>query len=202
MALSPSRRVWGSRNQTSATTAQEVMSERRWRVKLCCRLFQNASTKVLLYLMATGLTVAPRSKAPLLNMTQYSLFTHVPSGKISRGLTSSFCTCALILAVTAARSLASVRLNQTQPRELITVSWKNPTHPLCFCMITAKGMYADRMIQSIMEEWLHTHTRLACGAGRGPWNLITPVHEATKMEHMSLTIVRSTCSRRLSGLTA
>ncbi len=32
----------------------------------------------LLYLMATGHTVAPRSKAPRLNMTQYSLLTHVP----------------------------------------------------------------------------------------------------------------------------
>ena len=30
----------------------------------CLRLFQKASTKILLYLMAIGYTVAPMSKAP------------------------------------------------------------------------------------------------------------------------------------------
>lgn len=55
----------------------------RWLVNDWRRLFQNASTKTLLYLMATGHTVASRSNAPLLNMTVYSLFTHVPSGKTS-----------------------------------------------------------------------------------------------------------------------
>ena len=34
-------------------------------VKDCRRLFQKASTNILLYLMATGQTVASRSKAPL-----------------------------------------------------------------------------------------------------------------------------------------
>ena len=36
----------------------------RWAVKDCLRLFQKASTKILLYLMAIGYTVAPMSKAP------------------------------------------------------------------------------------------------------------------------------------------
>ena len=35
----------------------------------------------------------PRSKAPVLNMTQYSLLTHVPSGKMSRGKRSGLATC-------------------------------------------------------------------------------------------------------------
>lgn len=107
-------------------------------------LFQKASTKILLYLMAMGHTVAsakqsrrlsaehgwphmycvhpcthaislhrrttsngfpgnanpegsgdtahkhsPRSNAPRLNMTTYSLFTHVPSGKMSSGVESA-----------------------------------------------------------------------------------------------------------------
>ena len=36
----------------------------RCAVKDCLRLFQKASTKILLYLMAIGYTVAPMSKAP------------------------------------------------------------------------------------------------------------------------------------------
>lgn len=46
--------------------------------------------------MATGHTVAPKSNAPLLNMTQYSLLTHVPSGKMSNGVVSGAATCAFI----------------------------------------------------------------------------------------------------------
>lgn len=71
-----------------------------WRLE-----FQNASTKILLYLMATGQTVAPRSNAPRLNMTQYSLFTHVPSGKMSSGVVSAACTCAAMRSATSLRSL-------------------------------------------------------------------------------------------------
>jgi hypothetical protein len=38
---------------------------------------------------AIGRRGAPRSKAPRLNITQYSLFTQVPSGKMSRGVESA-----------------------------------------------------------------------------------------------------------------
>ena len=77
----------------------------RWAVKDCLLLFQKASTKTLLYFMATGHTVAPRSKAPRLNMTQYSLLTQVPSGKIRRGVVSAACTCCFILSATTTLSL-------------------------------------------------------------------------------------------------
>ena len=66
--------------------------------------FQKASTKILLYLMAMGHTVAPRSKAPRLNMTQYSLLTQVPSGKISSGVMLGACTCAFMRSATISRS--------------------------------------------------------------------------------------------------
>ena len=75
-----------------------------WRLE-----FQNASTKILLYLMATGQTVAPRSNAPRLNMTQYSLFTQVPSGKMSSGVVSGACTCAFMRCATIRRSLTCAR---------------------------------------------------------------------------------------------
>lgn len=61
------------------------------------RLFQKASTKILLYLIAIGHTVTPRSNAPLLNMTQYSLFTQHPSGKMRSGLRPGVVACSLIL---------------------------------------------------------------------------------------------------------
>lgn len=67
-----------------------MYQENGWR-----RLFQKASTKILLYLIAIGHTVAPRSNAPRLNITVYSLFTQVPSGKTSRGVASGsrMCSC-------------------------------------------------------------------------------------------------------------
>ncbi len=78
-------------------------------VKDCRLLFQKASTKILLYLMAMGHTVASRSKAPLLNMTQYSLLTQVPSGKMRRGVVSCAATCAFILSPTTLRSFTCTR---------------------------------------------------------------------------------------------
>lgn len=76
----------------------------RCAVKDCRLLFQKASTKTLLYLMAIGQTVAPRSNAPRLNITQYSLFTQVPSGNMRRGVVSGAWTCSFILLATIARS--------------------------------------------------------------------------------------------------
>lgn len=70
----------------------------------CLRLFQKASTKILLYLMATGHTVAPRSKAPRLNMTVYSLFTQVPSGNTSSGVAAGSRICSCIRFATICRS--------------------------------------------------------------------------------------------------
>lgn len=58
---SPSRRYCGSMYQTSQTTAQEDMSRKRCCRKDCCREFQNASTNILLYLMATGTMQVPES---------------------------------------------------------------------------------------------------------------------------------------------
>ena len=72
--------------------------------KGCRRLFQNASTKILLYLMATGHTVAPRSKAPFLNITVYSLLTHVPSGKTRSGVVSGLRTCSTMRLCTSSLS--------------------------------------------------------------------------------------------------
>ena len=77
----------------------------RCAVKDCRRLFQKASTKILLYLMALGQTVQSRSKAPRLNMTQYSLLTQVPSGKMSNGVVLGAATWAFILSPTILRSL-------------------------------------------------------------------------------------------------
>lgn len=59
-----------------------------WVVKDCFLEFQKASTNILLYLMATGQTVAPKSNAPRLNITVYSLLTHVPSGNTNSGVLS------------------------------------------------------------------------------------------------------------------
>ena len=75
-----------------------------WAVKDWRLEFQKASTKILLYLMATGHTTAFRSNAPRLNMTQYSLFTQVPSGKMSRGVVSGSCTCCFMRVATRALS--------------------------------------------------------------------------------------------------
>ena len=84
----------------------QTMSEQTmWPVVDCRLLFQKASTKLLLYLMAMGQTVAPKSKAPRLNITQYSLLTHVPSGKISNGVESLFEIYSFIRALTVFRSL-------------------------------------------------------------------------------------------------
>lgn len=69
IGVSPGFKVWGSKYQTSQTTAQDVISCSRCIVKDCFLLFQKASTKILLYLIAIGQTVHPSSNAPFLNMT-------------------------------------------------------------------------------------------------------------------------------------
>jgi hypothetical protein len=53
-----------------------------------------------------------------------------------------------------------------------------------------------RMMKSIMEVWLATYTLLAPGVGRGPWYFTTPVHDATKIEHMNSVSERSSRRRR------
>mmetsp|Transcript_10115 Transcript_10115/g.32765 ORF Transcript_10115/g.32765 Transcript_10115/m.32765 type:complete len:326 (+) Transcript_10115:304-1281(+) len=134
-----------------------------------------------------GCTRAPRSNAPRLNITVYSLFTHVPSGKMSSGLRAPSATCSRSLRATASRSAASVRLNQMQPREESTWVCRKPTHPECFCMMTAKAVSCSRTMKSIIDVWLATKTWLARGLGRGPWYRTTPVHDATNTPHMNST---------------
>lgn len=52
------------------------------------RLFQKASTKILLYLIAMGQTVTPRSKAPRLNITlREEMRTIVSTHDVGRGST-------------------------------------------------------------------------------------------------------------------
>jgi len=173
-AVSPGARVWGSRNQTSHTTAQERIRVARWAVKDWRLEFQNASTNTRSYRMATGQTTAPRSNAPRLNITQYRLLTHVPSGKMRSGVCPGAATCARMRSATSARSRTSVRLNQRHPRQLRTEEkvgvggqnclfgprraappppasrlpcvWRKPTQPGCSCMMTAKGEQAHRMM--------------------------------------------------------
>ena len=94
-------------------------------VKDCRLLFQKASTKILLYLMAMGHTVASRSKAPLLNMTQYSLLTQVPSGKMRRGVVSWAATWAFILSPTTLRSF-TYKCRQA----LMMLCLSSSSHPL------------------------------------------------------------------------
>eukprot|EP00982_Pelagococcus_subviridis_P002874 22149-Pelagococcus_subviridis.AAC.3 len=93
MPSSPGRFSCGSMYHTSATTAHDDISDIRCCVNDCRRLCQNVSANVLLYLIAMGTTLHPKSNAPRLNMTQYSLFTHVPSGKMSSGRRSGSLTC-------------------------------------------------------------------------------------------------------------
>ena len=117
------------------------MSVPRCAVKLSLRLFQKAFTKILLYLMAIGHTVAPRSKAPFLNITVYSLLTQVPSGKTSSGLLSLvLVTWDLMRSATSVRSFASDRLNQMHPRHLRQFFCRKPTQPAWTCMMAAKGV--------------------------------------------------------------
>ena len=51
-----------------------------------------------------GLQTPDPTDAHLLNMTQYSLFTQVPSGKMSRGVVSGEATCAFMRSPTRRRS--------------------------------------------------------------------------------------------------
>ena len=56
-------------------------------------------------LASSGLHTPETPGAYLLNMTQYSLFTQVPSGKMSRGVVSGDATCAFMRSPTRRRSL-------------------------------------------------------------------------------------------------
>jgi hypothetical protein len=62
--------------------------------------------------MAIGQISAPKEKAPCLNMTQYSLFTHTPSGKINKGGLEISEICSIILVETSFLSLLSNLSNQ------------------------------------------------------------------------------------------
>ena len=55
--------------------------------------------------LPSGLQTPESSGAHLLNMTQYSLLTQVPSGKMSRGVVSGDATCAFMRSPTRRRSL-------------------------------------------------------------------------------------------------
>ena len=116
-----------------------------------------------------GHTVTPSSKAPFLNMTQYSLLTQVPSGKISSGLACGSCTWRLMRAATFARSAASPLLKWMHPSDANTTDCIQPTQPPCFCMMTAKGVDCSRTMKSIMLVWLATNTCCGRRDGRGPW---------------------------------
>ena len=82
---------------------------RLWRLE-----FQKASTKKGLYLIAIGHTVAPRSNAPRLNITQYSLLTQVPSGNTSSGVASARRTCATMRSCTSRRSFTCALVPHAQ----------------------------------------------------------------------------------------
>jgi len=64
-----------ARYHTSATTAQDVIKSMRCCVNDRRRLFQNVSPKVLLYLMAIGQILHPRSNAPKFRAWQIVLAT-------------------------------------------------------------------------------------------------------------------------------
>ena len=129
----------GSMYHTSATTAHDVISLSRYVVKLMRRECQKVSAKILLYLIAIGHTLHPRSKAPFLNMTQYSLLTHVPSGKMSNGSRSGLATCSRKRRWTISLSLLSVRLNRMQWMASMAVFCMRPSHPLFCCAMELNG---------------------------------------------------------------
>lgn len=70
---------------------------------------------------------------------------------------------------TRARSLDSERLKWMHPSEESTTDCIHPTHPPCFCMMTAKGVVCSRMMKSIIDVWFATNTWPLRKDGRGPW---------------------------------
>ena len=80
--------------------------------------------------------------------------------------------------------------------------WPLPTHPGCFCIITANAVICSKIMKSIMEVWLATKT---CSMKEKLKLLLNNIHTLMDMwirtNNMATSIyIRQTCFGRLLGL--
>ena len=166
-------------------TYQLVIKRNRWPAKEVVLLFQNASTNILLYLIAMGqiATSSPSSNTPFLNITTYSLLTHVPSGKTSNGCLFGSLVCSINVRRTWSLSLFELRSNQRHCRHPKTCCWIKLIRPVDFFWpMREYGPYVwSKTTASMRDEWFATKTRYLAREREGgaPWYWMTPLQLIT-----------------------